>query len=54
MNKPLFLAILGVALALVACTALTVGDVQAFRLFFTLDEDLAEGVEVEAHSSGYE
>lgn len=46
-----FLAGLGVALALAGCIALTVGDVQAFRLFFTLDQALAEGEQVEAHNS---
>jgi plastocyanin len=46
-----FLASLGIALALAGCIALTVGDVQAFRLFFTLDQVLAEGQQVEAHNS---
>ncbi|MGH9464045.1 MAG: cupredoxin domain-containing protein [Thermoanaerobaculia bacterium] len=53
MNRSRFqlLAAAGAALALAGCIALTVGDVQAFRLFFTLDEVLADGEQVEAHSS---
>jgi plastocyanin len=42
---------LALALGLTACIALAVGDVQAFRLFFTLDENLADGAQVEAYSS---
>lgn len=39
------------ALLLTSCLALTRGDVQAFRLFFTLNQTLADGQQVEAHSS---
>ncbi len=48
--RPL-LALALCALALSACIALAVGDVQAFRLFFTLDQALAAGERTEAASN---
>ncbi len=40
-----------VAVALASCIATIPQDVQAFRLFFELDENLAAGEQVEAHST---